>query len=31
MVELSLINQQLFKIIEVKLPRRILLYGPPGT
>ncbi|CAF4390745.1 unnamed protein product, partial [Rotaria magnacalcarata] len=31
MVELSLINPQLFKIIEVKLPRRILLYGPPGT
>ncbi|CAM4883143.1 unnamed protein product [Rotaria socialis] len=31
MVELSLIHPQLFKIIDVKLPRRILLYGPPGT
>ncbi|CAM4741138.1 unnamed protein product [Rotaria magnacalcarata] len=31
MVELSLIHPQLFKIIDVKLPRRILLYGSPGT
>ncbi|CAF1313316.1 unnamed protein product [Rotaria sordida] len=31
MVELSLIHPQLYKTVDVKLPRSILLYGPPGT
>ncbi len=31
MVELTLIRPQLFKTIDVKPPRYILLYGPPGT
>ncbi|CAF4744563.1 unnamed protein product, partial [Rotaria magnacalcarata] len=31
MVELSLKHPQLLKTIEVKPPRGILLYGPPGT
>jgi transitional endoplasmic reticulum ATPase len=30
-VELTLIRPQLFKAIDVKPPRGILLYGPPGT
>ena len=31
MVELSLKHPQLLKTIDVKPPRYILLYGPPGT
>jgi transitional endoplasmic reticulum ATPase len=31
MVELTLRHPQLFKTIDVKPPRGILLYGPPGT
>jgi transitional endoplasmic reticulum ATPase len=31
MVELPLKHPQLFKIIDAKPPRSILLYGPPGT
>jgi transitional endoplasmic reticulum ATPase len=31
MVELTLRHPQLFKTIDVKPPRHILLYGPPGT
>jgi transitional endoplasmic reticulum ATPase len=31
MIELPLKHPQLFKIIDAKPPRSILLYGPPGT
>ena len=31
MIELPLINPELFQRVGIKAPKGVLLYGPPGT